>query len=191
MLTFIVACIIIGLFVLSYAAESHDDGYSDNGKPYKKPKTDIRRKNKQDVVPLYRKGNKQKATVPTYKIRQPQEKIPIKKLKPTIILDDKKLEDLKHQTQIAQQLLSDIFIEEETQMPVNETGNNVMEVLKELLKKDTWQREEVQNLFGSGVMIGNMLEQINDYAYSKVEDIVVEEDGDTIYVTTEYKEQLI
>jgi hypothetical protein len=76
-------------------------------------------------------------------------------------------------------------------MPVNETGNNVMEALKELLKKDTWQREEVQNLFGSGVMIGNMLEQINDYAYSKVEDIVVEEDGDTIYVTTEYKEQLI
>ena len=66
-----------------------------------------------------------------------------------------------------------------------------MEALKELLKKDTWQREEVQNLFGSGVMIGNMLEQINDYAYSKVEDIVVEEDGDTIYVTTEYKEQLI
>ena len=105
--------LLFGLFVLSYAAESHDDGYSDNGKPYKKPKTDIRRKNTQDVVPLYRKGNKQKATVPTYKIRQPQEKIPIKKLKPTIILDDKKLEDLKHQTQIAQQLLSDIFIEEE------------------------------------------------------------------------------
>ena len=78
MLTFIVACIIIVLFVLSYAAESHDDGYSDNGKPYKKPKTDITRKNKQDVVPLYRKGNKQKATVPTYKIRQPQEKYILK-----------------------------------------------------------------------------------------------------------------
>ena len=53
--------LLFGLFVLSYAAESHDDGYSDNGKPYKKPKTDIRCKNKQDVVSLYRKGNKQKA----------------------------------------------------------------------------------------------------------------------------------
>ena len=40
-------------------------------------------------------------------------------------------------------------------------------------------------------MLGNILEQINDYSYSIVEDIVVEEDGDTIYVTTEYKEQLI
>jgi hypothetical protein len=40
-------------------------------------------------------------------------------------------------------------------------------------------------------MLGNLLEQINDYAYSKINDIVVEEDGDDIYVTTEYKEQLI
>ena len=40
-------------------------------------------------------------------------------------------------------------------------------------------------------MIGNLLEQINDYAYSKIKDIVVEDDGDNIYVTTDYKEQLI
>jgi hypothetical protein len=44
---------------------------------------------------------------------------------------------------------------------------------------------------GPGVMLGRILEQINDYAYSKVDDIVVEEDGDNIYVTTEYKEYLI
>ena len=36
-----------------------------------------------------------------------------------------------------------------------------------------------------------MLEKLNDYAYEKVGDIVVEEDGDNIYVMTEYKEQLI
>jgi hypothetical protein len=40
-------------------------------------------------------------------------------------------------------------------------------------------------------MLGNLLEQINDYAYSNVNDIVVEEDGDTIYIMTEYKDQLI
>jgi hypothetical protein len=49
----------------------------------------------------------------------------------------------------------------------------------------------VADMLGAGVMIGNLLEQINDYAYSIVDDIVVEEDGYTIYVTTEYKEQLI
>jgi hypothetical protein len=40
-------------------------------------------------------------------------------------------------------------------------------------------------------MIGNILERINDYSYSKVEDLVVEEDGDCIYVTLEYKDKLI
>jgi hypothetical protein len=67
----------------------------------------------------------------------------------------------------------------------------VLEALQKLLERETWQRAEVQEFFGANVMLGNILEQINDYAYSKIEDIVVEEDGDTIYVTTEYKEQLI
>jgi hypothetical protein len=40
-------------------------------------------------------------------------------------------------------------------------------------------------------MIGNLLEQINDYAYEKVEDVVVDEDDDMIYIMTEYKDQLI
>ena len=89
-------------------------------------------------------------------------------------------------------MLSDIFTEEEdVLLPDNNTSNAVIEALQKLLEKDTWQREEVQELLGANVMIGNMLEQINDYAYSKVDDIVVEEDVDTIYVTTEYKEQLI
>ena len=39
--------------------------------------------------------------------------------------------------------------------------------------------------------LGSLLEQINDYSCSKIDDIVVEEDGDKIYVTTEYKTQLI
>ena len=90
-------------------------------------------------------------------------------------------------------MLSDIFIEEEeTHIPdSNSTNNVVLEALPKLLERETWQRAEVQELLGANVMLGNILEQINDYAYSKIEDIVVEEDGDTIYVTTEYKEQLI
>ena len=110
-----------------------------------------------------------------------------------VALDEMKLQEFRRQTEIAQELLSEIFIvEEEEHIPDRyPTDTSVMETLKKLLEKDTWQREEVQQLFGENVMIGNMLEQINDYAYSKVEDVVVEEDGDIIYVTTEYKEQLI
>lgn len=127
-----------------------------------------------------------------YTIRQPKEQKPIKKETSTIVLDEKKLGNLRQQTQIAQALLSDIFTEEEeVHLPDNNTSNAVIEALQKLLEKETWQRKEVQELLGANVMIGNMLEQINDYAYSKVDDIVVEEDGDTIYVTTEYKEQLI
>lgn len=127
-----------------------------------------------------------------YTIRQPEEQKPIKKETSTIVLDEKKLGNLRQQTQIAQELLSDIFTEEEeVHLPDSKTSNAIIEALQKLLEKDTWQREEVQELLGTKVMIGNMLEQINDYAYSKVDDIVVEEDGDTIYVTTEYKEQLI
>lgn len=40
-------------------------------------------------------------------------------------------------------------------------------------------------------MMGAVLEQINDFAYEKVDDAVIEDDGENIYVTLDYKEQLI
>ena len=136
-----------------------------------------------------------------YTIREPEKKkapvvekvAPLKKEVKPVVLDEMKLQELRRQTEIAQELLAEIFIvEEEVYTPDRFTIDTpVIEALKKLLEKDTWMKEEVQELFGENVMIGNMLEQINDYAYSKVEDIVVEEDGDTIYVIAEYKEQLI
>ena len=128
-----------------------------------------------------------KVGVTEYTIRQPDQK----KLS-ALILDEKKLSELKQQTEIAQGLLSEIFIDEEVDKTTDtQTNNLVIETLQKLLERDTWQRSEVMDILGSGIMLGNVLEQINDYSYSIVEDIVVEEDGDTIYVTTEYKEQLI
>ena len=138
-----------------------------------------------------------------YTIREPENKKapavevdkagPLKKEFKPVALDEMKLWELKRKTEIAQELLAEIFIvEEEVYTPDRfTTDSSVIGAMKKLLEKDTWMREEVQELFGENVMIGNMLERINDYAYSKVEDIVVEEDGDIIYVTTEYKEQLI
>ena len=136
-----------------------------------------------------------------YAIREPEKKKTsevgkkklVKKEILPIVLDEMKLQELKRQTEIAMELLSEIFIvEEEVHIPVNNLNSNaILEALQKLMEKNIWQREELQQLFGSNIMIGNMLEQINDYAYSKVGDVVVEEDGDTIYVTTEYKIQLI
>ena len=60
-----------------------------------------------------------------------------------------------------------------------------------MFEKEIWTRTEIQELAGPGVMIGSLLEKINDYSCSKVDDIVVEEEGENIYVTVEYKEMLI
>lgn len=109
------------------------------------------------------------------------------------VLDHQKLNELKAQTRAAQDLLSEIFVEEEEAPKPNleQKENSLVDVLAKLLEKEVWTRDEVKELVGANVMIGNLLEEINDYAYSKIDDIVVEEDGDQIYVTTDYKNQLI
>lgn len=110
------------------------------------------------------------------------------------LLDKGKLATLQEQTKAAQDMLAEIFIQEEEQVQdvvPQPDLNPLTDILVELLTKEQWTRNELKELVGPDVMLGNLLEQINDYAYSKINDIVVEEDGDIIYVTTEYKEQLI
>ena len=108
-------------------------------------------------------------------------------------LDLGKLNELKEQTKAAQELLSDIFVEEEEtpKQNIEQKENSIIEVLAKLLEKEVWTRDEIKDIVGPNVMIGNLLEEINDYSYSKVDDIVVEEDGNQIYVTIDYKNQLI
>ena len=131
-----------------------------------------------------------------YTIRRPgmpAEK-PVEKPEQKPLLDLEKLNELKEQTRIAQGLLSEIFVpdEEETMVPVS-SGNNdfLLEVLGKLFEKEVWKRSEIAGIVGPDVMVGNLLEQINDYACEKIDDIVVEEDGDDVYVIMEYKEQFI
>ena len=110
------------------------------------------------------------------------------------LIDKAKLVALQEQTKAAQAMLAEIFIQEEEQVPdvVPQPDLNLLtDILVELLTKEHWTRNELKELVGPDVMIGNLLEQINDYAYSIVNDVVVEEDGENIYVTTDYKEQLI
>ena len=122
-----------------------------------------------------------------YSIRQPD-------IGESVIqLDKRKLDVFKQQTEQAQKLLSDIFVAEDEKVcqEAQAPHNDIIEILKKLLEKDTWGKADIQELCGPGIMIGNLLEQINDYSYSKIEDTVVEEEDDIIYVTTEYKEHLI
>ena len=110
------------------------------------------------------------------------------------LLDPNKLVALQEQTRAAQDLLAEIFIPEEESPPHSNYQTDqkpIVELLSKLLSKEYWTRAELVEIVGPDVMLGNLLEQINDYAYSIVNDIVVEDDGDSIYVTTEYKEQLI
>lgn len=109
------------------------------------------------------------------------------------LLDPNKLAVLQDQTKTAQAILAEIFVQEEEpeQNLVHPDVNPLIEILGKLLAKEQWTRNELKELVGPDVMIGNLLEQINDYAYSIVSDVVVEEDGENIYVTTDYKEQLI
>jgi hypothetical protein len=64
--------------------------------------------------------------------------------------------------------------------------------LAEILSKDTWIRTDLSNLSKKrGLILGSLLEKINDYSYSKVNDAVIEDDGDTLYVNVEYKKELL
>ncbi len=112
-------------------------------------------------------------------------------------MDEKRLEDVQKQTGKAQTLLSEIFVEEEKQDSRNtetevSSANPVQEILSKLLTQDSWERKEVDAMCKEkGLMLGFVLEEINTLSFEKVDDAVVEDDGEMIYVTTAYKDQLI
>ena len=110
-----------------------------------------------------------------------------------VLLNDERLTKVEKQTKQAQELLSDIFDEnnEETDSAIQK-NNVLLDILKTLLTKESWTRKDVEILCQKHhLMIGSVLERINDYSYSRIEDAVIEDDGDTIYVMTGYKDKLI
>jgi hypothetical protein len=95
----------------------------------------------------------------------------------------------------AQTILSEIFVEEnnnEVKIDEMRGGNSFLVILKMLFAKEQWLYSEVEELCKKhDMMIGSVLELINDYAYEKIGDSVIEDDGEFIYVSTEYKNKLI
>ena len=60
------------------------------------------------------------------------------------------------------------------------------------MSKRTWERGELEELSSKhNFILNSMLEQINDYSYEKINEIVIDDDNDKIFVNTEYKDQLL
>ena len=113
-----------------------------------------------------------------------------------IILNSEKLHIFEQQTKNAQELLSEIFSDEDIPISQNTMDNTMTDkwkgVLTLLLSKEKWERGEIENKCQEmGLMLGAVLEQINEFAYDKVDDVVVEDDGEYLYVALNYKENLI
>ncbi|MDD2952799.1 MAG: tellurite resistance TerB C-terminal domain-containing protein [Parabacteroides sp.] len=113
-----------------------------------------------------------------------------------VTINQKKLRTLEQQTKVAREILSDIFAEEEAAESKDVAADNMsnmwMDMLKLLFTQETWKRVEIEDICKKrGLMLGAVLEQINDYAYEKVDDAVVEDDGENIYVTLDYKNVLL
>ena len=108
-------------------------------------------------------------------------------------IDTAKLSKLEAQTASAQNMLSEIFNEEENASSViTHNRSPLIAILAKLLTKSEWSKAEVDSICKEfNVITGSILEQINDYAYDKVDDVVIEDDDDIIYVNTDYKDQLI
>lgn len=104
-------------------------------------------------------------------------------------IDKKRLNEIEEDTLSSQNILSDIFTDDDTSHDLTITNEEAMiKILKTLLSKDVWSYQEVEHICKKHKLImGAVLEQINDYSYNKVDDVVLEDDGEKIYVTTEYK----
>lgn len=112
-----------------------------------------------------------------------------------IKLDSDKLNKFKKQTKESHSLLSEIFTsdsEADDSLNTNIGGNIMKQILVTLFKQEIWDFSDFAEICqNNGVLPGSMLEQINDYAYDVVNDIVAEESDDKIYVTIEYKDRLV
>lgn len=113
-----------------------------------------------------------------------------------VSIDTKKLHILERQSQEAQNMLSDIFVDDAPEDNTNTTTRKLSTSWKDILKilstKQTWSRNEVVNMCTEkGLILGAVLEQINDIAFEKLEEALVEDDGENIYVNLDYTQELL
>lgn len=114
--------------------------------------------------------------------------------KTIITLDLERITFFEEQTKESQQILSEIFNnkDEDTTTSTIKNDSSISEILSIIMSKRTWERVELEKLSSKhNFILNSMLEQINDYSYEKINEIVIDDDNDKIYVNTEYKDQLL
>ena len=106
-----------------------------------------------------------------------------------VSLDLSLLKKLQEDTVEAQNLLNEIFVDEANESAEKNNDSSHISLLKVLLRKEIWTVSEVKRLCQQeGILYGAFIEKVNDYAYSKVDDVVLEEDGESIYMMLQYKD---
>lgn len=105
------------------------------------------------------------------------------------------LKNVEQQTKEAHKILSEIFSEEESSKDnkINDLEYDIVkEILSILFNKEVWSFKEFETIcIEKGQMANNILERINDYAYATIEDAVIEQDDEQLYVTLAYKDKLL
>jgi hypothetical protein len=108
-----------------------------------------------------------------------------------VSLDLNMLKKLQEDTVLAHELLNEIFVDETEDSVKHDKAPTHISLLKRLLDKEVWSISEVKDLCHEyGMMYGAFIEKANDYAYSKVDDLILEESDEYIYVITQYKDML-
>lgn len=119
--------------------------------------------------------------------------VPAEKRNPVpVALNLERLKEIQEETMQSQAILATIFKDEEDSPSATATQQDaaapVASILGTLFEKERWMRSEFDGLCSAHKLLpGYVMELINDMAFEKVGDIVLEEDGDALYVTTEYK----
>lgn len=139
-----------------------------------------------DKIKFYKKGIKlsdDDIVVACCKISRPQK----------IILNSKKLDIYKQETEKSQALLTDIFADiEELKPEIKSNTDSLNEMLILLFTKEIWNKDDLDSICKSkGLILGAVLEEINDYSYSKIDNAVIEDNGDEIFVVLDYKNELL
>jgi hypothetical protein len=105
------------------------------------------------------------------------------------------LSEIEQQTNEAQQLLTSIFSDATSETTDNnETGTTAVEyeILKCLFAKEIWSKDEFVKICRQyDVIPSAIIERINNISYDKINDAVIEDEGDTITITLEYKDELL
>lgn len=112
----------------------------------------------------------------------------------TIDIDE--LSKIEQDTIRSKEILSEVFgVEDKNKDEISVPKSNPdinFKIMALLLTQTNWSRPDVERICKeNNVMIGSTLEAINDYSYHLINKIVIDEEDEKIYISTEYKEKLL